>query len=102
MVHDPTTCPFCGDLTVNGNTGYYPEQFQVHTLAKLAELESRVQDIEWRNMPLGPGKDVQFDEERLDAIRKVLGKQAPDCPICYDEEGSWACIRAAHGKMKNV
>ena|SRR5208283_1502065 len=102
MAHDSTTCPFCGDLVTNGNTGYFPEQFQVHVLAKIAKLEGRLQQIEWRNMPLGPSHhEPEFDEERLDAIRKVLGKKEPDCAICYDEEGSWACLRAAHGKMKH-
>ena len=103
MAHDSTTCPFCGDLVTNGNTGYFPEQFQVHVLAKIAELESRLQQIEWRNMPLGPGPDGNYglgsEGERLKRVAEVLGRKEPECAICYDEEGSWACIRPAHGKM---
>jgi len=103
MAHDSTTCPFCGDLVTNGNTGYFPEQFQVHVLAKIAELESRLQQIEWRNMPLGPGPDGNYglgsEGERLKRVAELLGRKEPECAICYDEEGSWACIRPAHGKM---
>jgi len=98
--HDPQTCPFCGDLNeINSfNTGWLLSPVELHLLAKVTELESRLQQIEWRNMPLGPNRiqDVHFDEERLDAIRKAIGKQQPDCPICYVEEGSWACVRPAH------
>jgi hypothetical protein len=68
-----------------------------HLLFKVADLEGRLQQIEWQNMPIGPRHhEPEFDEERLDAIRKVLGKKEPDCAICYDEEGSWACVRPAH------
>jgi len=27
----------------------------------------------------------------------VRGKLKPECDICYEEEGSYACLRAAHG-----
>src|SRR5208283_3601332 len=105
MAHDSTTCPFCGDLVTNGNTGYFPEQFQVHVLAKIAKLEGRLQQIEWRNMPLGPGPDGNYglgsEGERLKRVAELLGRKEPECAICYDEEGSWACLRAAHGKMKH-
>jgi hypothetical protein len=105
MAHDPTTCPFCGDLNANGNTGYFPEQFQVHVLAKLAELEGRLQQTEWRDMPLGPGPDGNYgqgdlEKERIKRVAELLGRKEPECAACYDEEGSWACIRPAHGKMK--
>jgi len=108
--HDPSKCPFCGDLKeiTPSSTGYYLSPVELHLLARIAELEGRLQQQEWKDMPIGPGpdgnygqKDVEFDEERLNAIRKVLGKQQPDCQLCYDEEGSWACVRPAHGKMRH-
>jgi hypothetical protein len=102
--HFPEQCPLCADMFNPATTPVTYDDCIKHLLYKVSNLEGRLQDIEWRNTPLGPNRiqDVHFDEERLDAIRKVVGRQEPDCAICYDEEGSWACLRAAHGKMKNV
>src|SRR5208337_3246534 len=101
MAHDSTTCPFCGDLVTNGNTGYFPEQFQVHVLAKIAELESRLQQIEWRNMPLGPGPDGNYglgsEGERLKRVAEVLGRKEPECAICYSPHSLYP-PRYKHGK----
>jgi len=100
--HIPQTCPLCADMFNPATTLVTYDDCIKHLLFKVADLEGRLQQIEWRNMPLGPSHhEPEFDEERLDAIRKVLGKKEPDCAICYDEEGSWACLRAAHGKMKH-
>lgn len=29
-------------------------------------------------------------------------KLSPECSICYSEEGSYACLRASHGKTNKV
>ena len=103
--HFTTTCPLCADMFSPATTTVSYDDCIKHLLFKVAQLESRLQQQEWRDMPIGPGPDGNYgqgdlEEKRLNAIRKVLGKREPDCALCYDEEGSWACIRPAHGKMK--
>jgi hypothetical protein len=97
--HIPQTCPLCADMFNPATTTVSHYDCIKHLLFKVADLENRLLQVEWRNMPIGPCSDeygTDIEEKRLDAIRKVLGKKEPDCAICYDEEGSWTCIRPAH------
>ena len=101
--HIPQTCPLCADMFNPATTLVTYDDCIKHLLFKVADLEGRLQQIEWRNMPLGPGPDGNYglgsEGERLKRVAELLGRKEPECAICYDEEGSWACIRPAHGKM---
>ena len=72
--HDPSKCPFCGDLkeVASGGSGWLLGPIELHLLAKVAELENRLQQMEWRNMTinLGSGTNVHFDDPD-DVIGKI-------------------------------
>lgn len=99
MVHNPATCPYCGDLADWTQSVTHP--LYVHLLAKIAELESRLQSIEWRGQPLGPGVDDYGRINPADHTNDLLKNLKPECAKCYDEEGSYGCVRPAHGNMRH-
>lgn len=91
--HFPETCPLCADMFNPATTLVSYDDCIKHLLSKVANLENRVQSIEWQSMPLASESP---ERKRFDHTAKVLGKQEPECAICFDEEGSWACLRSAH------
>jgi len=101
--HNSETCPLCADMFNPATTLVSYDDCIKHLLFKVADLESRLLQVEWRNMPIGPCSDeyTDLEKERVKRVAEILGKKEPECAICYDEEGSWACIRPAHGKMKH-
>lgn len=98
MEHDSTTCPYCGDLSPESLGRHFLDAFQRHVLAKQAELESRIQQQEWNHTRLGPRQEESnVPDPRVVETLKRLGLKEPECQLCFDEEGSYACIRPAHG-----
>jgi len=78
-MHTPETCPYCGDFQSGLPSVFDPELnvFKKHVLAKLAELESRVQREEWRDMPIGPRPesyepDPKVVEALVERARKAI------------------------------
>jgi phage gp29-like protein len=67
MKHDPSTCPYCGDLKRPRDL----DPIDAHIFAKLAEFEHRIQQMEWRTQPLGPNPDEEV-EERNEALDKLV------------------------------
>ena len=79
MAHDPQTCEFCGDLAeARYDNPLSLRDFQVHVLAKLAELEGRIQSIEWQTKPLGPGcrphRETPEEKEALNSLLNQVQK----------------------------
>lgn len=78
-VHDPSDCEFCGDLAeARFDNVFSLRAFQLHVLAKLGELESRIQGVEWQNMPIGPGcrphRETPEEKENLNKLLEHVQK----------------------------
>ncbi len=100
--HIQQSCPLCADMFNPATTTVSYDDCIKHLLFKVAELEARLQQQEWRDMPIGPGPDGNYgrkveesSDKMFEELRKRMGRE-PECALCYDEEGSWACVRPAH------
>ena|SRR5208337_3113338 len=97
--HIPQSCPLCADMFNPATTLVSYDDCIKHLLFKVSELEGRLRSIEWRNTPLGPGPDGNYGrkvEEGVDRLGEELRRRiaaGPECQQCFDEEGSYACIR---------
>jgi len=124
MNHDPSTCPYCDDSRVGRPLVTPTSAFEVHLTGRIHELEDRIQELEWRNHPLGPNPNSELsqqekhalDKQLFRALKKVLDDHIPmnapkspaymtaeqakaECEQCFEEFGSLACLRPAHGNI---
>jgi hypothetical protein len=76
-------------------------EFQQQVTEKLANLESRIQDIEWRNMPLGPKPeshepDPAVVDRLIDEFKKGTGKHQHGFVACGSDEQQCDSACQAH------